>query len=521
MIFFYALIIILSASLYAFYPSFNLAIFGDFWVTVKRYEMIVGKLSPGIWNYFTYLHTSYGSQDIITGLLSNFFGYNSFLFYFTSYLLRMVASFSFYPVTLYLTKNKLSAFFAVLFFSITTLGLETTNWVFNMSSYLMISFFNSFLYFLIKSREPIHTKLFPLACFFFYLTLVSSPIRTTGLFSFVIVIEFFWLIKKFTITALKKVFFRLVLISLIFTFLLTQTTTFTPIGSDTQTAHSIAGSLLSKTLKSLSTTQIKSFLYPIAILGGAFIPNLTGNQEIFHLFIGIMVILIWLSILFINRRSELSDIIFISLSWFFLSFSLPWFWYQNTVFPTTHRYLISSAIGIAFFVSSLIAIEANKHIKTIIFSGVLIILLIQINTTHQYFTKLQDVRNQQLSNKVWSQMPNFPEIGHTKKPLVFYFSGDNADMVFNIINFGFPQRIELINKIPREQTLVTALNFEELISAVKDGKSLTKHLLPKESVPIENIYTFFLKENGILLNTTNVTRKELSKLLKADNQIIN
>lgn len=517
MIFFYALIIILSASLYAFYPSFNLAVFGDYWVTVRRYEMIVGELSPGIWNHFTYLHTSYGSQDIITGLLTNIFGYNSFYFYLTAYLLRIIAAFSFYPVTRYLTKNKLPAFSAVLFFSITTIGLETTNWVFNMSSYLMVFFFNLFLYFLIKSREPIHTKLFSLACLFFYLTLVSSPIRTTGLFPFVIFIEFFWLIKKFTTATFKKVLLRSVLISLIFIFLLTQTTTFIPIGSDTQTIHPVAPNFLSMTLESLTNMQTESLLYPIVILGGAFIPNLTGNQEIFHLLIGLMIVLIWLYILFINRGSKLSDIVAVSLSWFFLSFLIVLFWYPNTLFPTIHRYLISSAIGITFFLSSLIAIEAKKYTRVIIFSGILVIFLIQIQTTHQYFAKLQVVRNQQLSNKVWSQMPNFPEVGHTEKPLVFYFNGDNTDMVFNIINFGFPQRIELIYKVPKEQTLVTALNFEELISAVKDGKSLTKHILPEEPVPVENIYTFYLKEDGALVNTTNITREELSKLLKTNN----
>ena len=138
----YFIFFVVLVNLFLFLPSFQLALFGDDWLTLWRYSIYLGPKASGGWNHFTYLFTSYGPQDILMGLLQKVFGYQSIYYYLTSFILRLLAAFSLYPLIMYLTKNKLSAYFSITFFLVTTIGIETTNWVFNMPSYISIVFLN-------------------------------------------------------------------------------------------------------------------------------------------------------------------------------------------------------------------------------------------------------------------------------------------------------------------------------------------------------------------------------------------
>lgn len=112
---------------------------------------------------------------------------------------------------------------------------------------------------------------------------------------------------------------------------------------------------------------------------------------------------------------------------------------------------------------------------------------------------------------VWNHFTYF----HTLYgPLTFYFSGQNGEVTHNVLTFGFPSRIQLIYNLNDYKSIVTLASFEEVISAVTDGKSLIKHGLPEEPIPVESIYTFHLEGNDKLVNTTATTRDKLSQFLK-------
>ena len=119
--------IIILVSLLTFLPSFDLSLFGDDWLAFWRYLEHLGPKSSGQWSHLTYFLTPYGAQDILMGLLRNIYGFNSSYYYLTSFVFRLFAAFSLYPLVFYLTRNKLATFFSILFFSITIIGLETTN----------------------------------------------------------------------------------------------------------------------------------------------------------------------------------------------------------------------------------------------------------------------------------------------------------------------------------------------------------------------------------------------------------
>ena len=114
-------LVVIFVSLFTLYPSFQLALLGDDWLAFFRYAQHLGPRSPGVWNHLTYFLTPYGAQDITMGLLQKFFEFDSFWYYFVSYLLRLTASFSLFPLVYYLTKKKTPALFAVLFFSVTVM----------------------------------------------------------------------------------------------------------------------------------------------------------------------------------------------------------------------------------------------------------------------------------------------------------------------------------------------------------------------------------------------------------------
>lgn len=526
MIIFFALLVIISTSLYAFYPSFNLAVFGDFWVTVWRYQIMVGELSKGILNHFTYFFTLYGPQDIISGLLFNIFHYNSSPFYIFSYILRLLASASFYPLTFYLTKNKFASFFAVLFFSITSIGLQTTDWVFNMPSYLTIGFFNLFLYFFLISRNDYKAKYVFFFTLFLFISLVISPIRSMSIVPFIITIEVIWLISHHSFADFKKVTIRLLIVLLTYTLLLTQTTLFTVPDWDTQTVVTPATNfLVNVTLDSFKNGYdlIKrgegNFIFnPIITIGGIFIPNISVDNKPLSLILGSFVVIMWFSLIILNRKSPLKDTFLISFIWTMFSLLIPWIRieYLTIVFPTDHRYLILPASGVSIFFAGLISLTKDKNVKYIIYTILVFLIIINIHSTRSYFQELENIRSQQLYNKIWSQFPNIPDIkdiSQRKGSLLFYFSGERGEIIHNVLEFGFPSKLQLIYHISDYKTIITTGSFDELISAVENGKTLGKFGLSPQPIPIENIYSVNLEGKDKLVNTTDITRSQILRSL--------
>lgn len=266
------LLIILAVfliSLFTLEPAFHLGLFGDDWLAFWKYNQSLG---PGSeyrhWNHFSYFLTSYGAQDITMNFLRNIFGYNSTYYQLISYLFRLMAAFSLFPIVFYLTKSKFAAFFAMLFFSVTTIGFDTTNWVFNMPSYIGIAFFNLFLFFFLKSREEKGYRSLFFAGLFYYLAYITAPIRFTGILTFVIVIELFWLMMKRNKQTAKRVALRLLFIFFIMIFI---SRTGTSLGSPNDwRERGIGGITMAFTM--LSSGRFDFIFYPLTTFGGMLIP---------------------------------------------------------------------------------------------------------------------------------------------------------------------------------------------------------------------------------------------------------
>lgn len=267
--------------LIVFFPTFNLSLYGDDWLVFWRFDSFFPPLKNiNLFDFLKHFLTRYGSQDILMGFLRSIFSYHSEYYYITSFVMRMLAAFSLFPIALYFTKDKLASFFAILFFSVTTIGLETTEYVSHITSYIGLSFFNLFLYYFLKSREIGQSKKSFFFGLFFFLTFITVPIRMTGLLPFILLIELFWAIQNWSKTILKKTTLRLSFIFFIFIFInLVGNPFFFPSqGGVTKPPSNIF--LINQTTDSLSNmlslleNQRSDFLfYPIISLGSMFLPD--------------------------------------------------------------------------------------------------------------------------------------------------------------------------------------------------------------------------------------------------------
>jgi hypothetical protein len=578
-------LLIFGIAVIVFYPSFNLALFGDDWLAFWRFNQHLGPKSPGEWNFLTYFLTPYGAQDIIMGTLRNIYGFNSTLYYLTSFVLRMVAAFSLYPLVFYLTKSRLSAFFAVLFFSVTVVGLDATNWVFNMPSYITISLFSLFLFFFLKSRETMDFKTLVLSVVLFYFAYITTPIRMHGSIPLIFLLEAFWVLQNRDLKTLKNAAIRFAMIVVIF---LIVKYTGTSLGPPQEIGERFnLGLTAISTL--ISAGRLDFIFYPFLMLGGMFIPdvivpqgtNVTSTIKLTFLYLAPSLILyllfivllvknipnlyekffskialtsslwtIFVAILHKVNRQSFSDLnqiilvlsggyiiilglflllkyftkgkiataIFLSLTWSVLSFFFAWWWVPLSIFPTTYRYLIVSAIGVSVFMGVLISLGKTDKQKRSIAIVMSFFLLITVISSGKYMDYLNKSHSQPITDKIWASIPYNPEIKQNRKQTIYYFEGDttNGSVLHDVITFGFPPHMNLLYDLREEDAIspIPMSNWVEVVSAAADGQSLKAYGLPAKPFPVEHIYAFHLQGESNLIDVTDLARNKLKEDIK-------
>ncbi len=516
------------------------------------------------------------------GLVQKIFGFESSWYYLLSYLLRILAAFSFYPLVLYLTKSRIASLFAVIFFSITVVGFDATNWVFNMPSYITIALFNLFLFFFLRAREDKNILILITAGSLYYLAYITTPIRMHGSLPFIFLIETFWIIQERNIRTLKKVGVRLALI--IGIFLVIRYTGHSQGPAEEVTQRMGLG--IKAMSEMLQAGRFDFIFYPLVMFGSMIIPDfilssfqiLSKKQLLWsallpsffgfaaitalvvkdlpvakvkfikRIIIGavcwiVLIILIhqtnlltfndsryilllliggfgailtaFLMIKFFDRENT-STALFLGLSWSILSFFFAWWWVPNSIFPTTYRYLIVSAVGITILLATIISLGKERKNQISLFVSFSIILIIQVIATRIYINNLLSSHGADISKKIWSAIPRIPEIGKSKEPIIFYFEGDgtNGGTLHDTITFGFPPHTAILYNLREEDGgfPVPMEDFRQVASAAIDGKSMPAYGYPVKPVPIERIYAFHLQGKDNLVNITDVARNKLEEI---------
>lgn len=378
-------IFVLIIGLFSLKDSFRLSLFGDDWLAFWRYTYHLGPNSIKQFNHISYFLTVYGPQDVFMGLLEKVLGFHSFPYYLISFILRLCAALSLYPIVYFFTKNKWSAFLASLIFSASFVGIETTNWVFNMPSYLGITFFNLFLYFYIKSREDTHPKKFILSGLFFYLAFITVPIRMTGLPLILIITEILLVFPQFTRDNLKKSLIRIGIIFLVF---LGVKFGGQSLGLSSDHMNRVQNGL-SLIGDNLSQGNFSILLHPFIILGGLIVPdlawgslfNFTPGASLFYsliapIFIGyIGILLLFYKTLSDSRIAKqfLAINFFGGMLWcLFIRFTYKQILIFNDPFKVTQ-----SVIGglLLLFALSLSFLFIKKYVGKLMFLSIVIIVL--------------------------------------------------------------------------------------------------------------------------------------------------
>ena len=308
-------IIVGFISLIVFFPSFKLHLSGDDYQSLWRYLLYKEGIIPGRWTDIKIFFTDYGPQDIFMQSVFQLFGLKPFFYYGFSYLSRLLAAFSFLPLIYFLTKSKAAAFFSSLLFSVATPGLETTDWVFNMPSYLAIFFFNLFLITFFKLKEKYNSSLLLLSILLFTITIVAMPIRMVFLPVLLVLSEGYWLIRNRKFSVIKDGFAKITVYIITFIIILAVTNIGGTIGLGYDSQRDVAGwksnieHYFSGIQEPFSEKKYQYFLYPVGQIGNIIIPNnlirprweiLTRSRSLFFVVIPSFVV-VYFALKFLKR----------------------------------------------------------------------------------------------------------------------------------------------------------------------------------------------------------------------------
>ena len=587
---------ILLLQLIILWPSFCFALYGDdwlaFWHLWSNSDPVIGShLYP-----IRYFLTPYGPQDMNMGLLRMLFGYYSLPYYITSFIWRLSVSYALFFMTLKFFKNKTGALFAGIFFSVSVIGLEATDWVFNMTSYLGLLFYVIFFYFFCSSRQTRNVKVLLLSAFFLFLAIITVPIRMHGGVILLIFAEVIFLLLDQTSSNLRYTLFRISIFTL--TIMIIKMIG-TSLGDPNESVNRMMNGV-TWIAYHLKLGQIEVLLYPIMTFGNMIFPQLTLSQSNLQLRVGadsffplsIVSFTVFTLLLFLltpkenKTKKTLFKIIFIGLIyniivWLIFNnhtsgFSLPGFkqmplaallggyitillgslvinkcfekkylsystiiifwpyafflfaWITlNTAnpFPEYHRYLIMSSAGIGLIWAMLASLKINRKILIILFS---LHLLIQIYSTYSYLGYIAQRRNRELSEKIWHEVESgLPAHFDGKKIYVVLFLTETQDMNYFHGYFDFGPRIALRDRIRGYGAPIGISDYNQLVSAVTDGKMLKSNGHDERPISPDQTITFLISGQNIdnirVQNMTEQTRKDLviisEKYLKAHPEV--
>ncbi len=231
---------------------------------------------------------------------------------------------------------------------------------------------------------------------------------------------------------------------------------------------------------------------------------------------GLLLTLVLTLLSFLKTNKIIKIGLLITLGWTIISYLYPW-WQSNisAIFPTTHRYLIVSSVGISLLLAEIISLGKNSKGVFALVSVATVLLVANLFYTRSILEIQYQTHNRKVVNKIWSQIPYVAEVGKSTEPLIFYFAGDglNDTIIRDSVTFGFPPHTALIYNIKEENLMPIPINdWTLLTSAVIDGKSLPAFGRPSIPISVNRIYAFQLQGQDNLINITDQVRNKLTRL---------
>lgn len=176
--------------LWVFKDFFKFSLWGDDWML--SFYILEHRIAGTIPRLYFSL---YGGQAMLMDFMNHIFRYDPKYYFYTSFILKFIASVSIYIFTFYLAKRKLTAFFAGLLFLVSFTGIESTNWVHNSVNYLALAMFLFAMIYWLRhekeSSEKLLSKNILTSLVLFTISIILAGVRMHGLILFFTYIEIY------------------------------------------------------------------------------------------------------------------------------------------------------------------------------------------------------------------------------------------------------------------------------------------------------------------------------------------
>ncbi len=511
------LILLLSIILLTYFSlnktlSFGLA--GDDWLALYRYILDFPTFSAHF-NLVNYIndHSTYNFADLIVGIIYRQFSFNPFPYYLISMIMRIITAISFFFTVSMATKDKLTGYVSALLFSVMFAGIETTNWVFNMNTYLSITLFNLFIY-LYLSKDSLNFFLKNLILgLILGLSFIITPNRMHGL---LFAIPFIALIKmeKINFYNLKYFFLRLCIFYFPifgsrFLFRSTDDMAYSTIIIQSLTKTNFLNSIL----VNLSNSILPENLYKVIGIS-------QGGKIVITIFIFLFTLILFYKHL--KNALYISKFVFLCISLIFSFVIMPLLIFDpNMTMSSDHRYLIIPGAYMIVIYAAIFSVlwkSRSKMLNTFAIYLLGIIFFSNFISLKNYFNDLSNkgrlaIDSQQQFNYIVSQV-NRPD---NNAPIVLLFIPNDIHYLYNAITFGLPYHMMLIDErmgLEIQKAPLAADDLKSLINVLssKDSSELKRYGYKPVKIPLENVFVFTL-QNKILANITPQARAELRKLI--------
>lgn len=490
--------------------SLQFSINGDDWLALYRYNINFNNfLSHFNISNYTSTTSNYVFGYLMMGLISKLFSFNPFPYYLAALILRIATAFSFYFSVYSATKNKWIGYLSAIFFSSMYAGIETTNWVSNMNTYLSIILLNLFIYLFYNQKNIISFRTF-VQGFIFILSFLVAPVRMHGLLFFIPLVTFFRFekINKNNITGLFGILFILLM-----PLILIRLLTYPDNDSDYLKVASFNYGDIFGTLFNLVTN-----------LGFSILPNILINPETalksIYIIVGGFTLLI-LSIYFFYIRPIyplFSRFGLLSLASSISFLIIPGIINPSSVFSSDHRYLIIPACWLmtafSIFIVTLFH-RKNNLLKSLAILLTFFIILMNSFALQKYFNILsKQGRLAKDADRIFTYINSKIRRTENKAPLVFLFLSNDGFFVYNAVNFGFTPHMMVSHPTfaqNLQQAPFTVDNLDSLKSILTDANSpeLKRYGYNPIKIPLENVYSFYVDSEKIL-DYTDQVRKMVS-----------
>lgn len=211
---FFILSIFLLAYL-AIRQSFTLALGGDDWgIHYLIWTIFNIYKEAGYINPLTYFCT-YCPHYFFLSIISRIFGYEAIYYFIASYLARVITAFSLFFLIKRLTKRILPSILASMFFAVTYLGIEATDWAFNYNHILGVAVTAVFFIWYFKTKNVFNPKNLFISALLFAAATIISPPRMHGLLLLLVVTEVGWWLTEGKKFSFKQTGLRLLIMSIV------------------------------------------------------------------------------------------------------------------------------------------------------------------------------------------------------------------------------------------------------------------------------------------------------------------